>query len=155
MITKKGVITHEFRAVEIDHKYDFVKRYEIYLPVYYKLSYNNLNRIDKRLYLFGCKSYEEMHDVIDNEEDLKILEELERLGMNERFICEYDREKVNKKLMNSLRNEGIRAGEIRGIREGEIRRNIEVARNLLKEKVDYSVISRSTGLSINEINSLR
>ena len=79
--------------------------------------------------------------------------------MNGRFICEYDREKVNKKLMNSLKKEGIREGEIRGEikgrQEGIIERNIEIAKNLLKEKIDYNIISRTTGLSINQINSLK
>lgn len=153
------IVTHEFKAVEINHKYDFVKSYEIYLQIYYKLSYNNLNKIDKRLYLFRCKSYKEMYDIIDNTEDLKILEELERLGMNKKFICEYDREKVNKKLMNSLKSEGIREGEIKGEIRGEIRgrmeRNIEVARNSLKQNLSIDTISAITGLSINQINSLR
>jgi hypothetical protein len=122
---KNKLITHEFKAIEIEHKYDLVKSYEIYLPAYYNLKYKELSRIDKRLYLFRCKSYEEMHNIIDNEKDKKILEELERLGMNRRFVCEYDREKVNKKLMNSLKREGYiegqRIGEIRGQKIGEIR----------------------------------
>ena len=83
--------------------------------------------------------------------------------MNGRFICEYDREKVNKKLMNSMKKEGIREGmregeirgEIKGRQEGIIERNIEIAKNLLKEKIDYNIISRTTGLSINQINSLK
>ena len=152
---KQPIVTHVFKAVEIDHKYDFVKSFEIHLPIYYKLSYNSLNKIDKRLYLFKCKSYKEMHDIIDNKEDLKILEELERLGMNRRFVCEYDREKVNKKLMNSLKNEGIEQGIQQGIEQGVEKRNIEIARNMINDKVDFDSISKYTGLSINEIKNIK
>lgn len=145
------LVTHEFKAVEIDHKYDFVKSFEIYLPVYYKLRYNNLSRVDKRLYLFRCKSYKEMHDVIDNNEDLEILKELEMLGMNRKFISEYDTEKVNKKLMNSLRNEG----RLEGIEQGIEQEKINIARNSLKQNLSVDTISTITGLSIKQINSIR
>ena len=145
------IVTHEFKAVEIDHKYDFVKSYEIYLPVYYKLEYNNLSKIDKRLYLFNCKSYDEMHKVIDNEEDLEILKELEMLGMNRRFVSEYDREKVNRKLMNSLRNEGKLEGFEQGIKQNKI----EIARNMINDKVSIDSISKYTGLSIKQINNIK
>ena len=144
---KTSIVTHEFKAVEIEHLYDFVKSYEIYLPVYYKLCYNNLNKIDKRLYLFGCKSYKEMHEVIDNKDDLEILEELERLGMNRKFISEYDTEKVNKKLMNSLRNEG----KLEGIEQEKV----NIARNSLKQNLSVDTISTITGLSVNQINSIK
>lgn len=136
------------------------------MPVYYKLSYNSLNKIDKRLYLFRCKSYEEMKSVIDNEEDLKIVERLEMLGMDRKFVSEYDREKVNKKLMNSLRNEGLKLGEERGRilglnegklegrLEGKLEEKMEIARNLLKENISTSIISSTTGLSINQIKNI-
>ena len=144
------VVTYQYGAVEIDNKYDLVKSYEIYLPVYYKLGYNNLDKIGKRLYLFRCKSYKEMRDIIDNEEDLRVLEELEMLGMNRKFVSEYDREKVNKKLMNSLRNEGRLEGKLEGISQ----RNIEIARSMINDKVSIDSISKYTGLSINQINKI-
>ena len=145
------VVTHEFKAVEIEHKYDFVKSYEIYLPVYYKLGYNNLNMIDKRIFLFRCRSYKEMYDVIDNPEDLRILKELEMLGMNRKFISEYDREKVNKKLMNSLRNEGILEGMTQGIEQEKV----NIARSMKNDKVSVDSISKYTGLSVKQINSIK
>ena len=148
---KVPIVTHEFKAIEINHKYEFVKSYEIYLPVYYKLEYNSLNKIDKRLYLFRCKSYKEMHDIIDNKKDLEILEELEMLSMNRKFLCEYDREKVNKKLMNSLRTEGFEEGEIKG----KLEEKILTAKNMLKDKLSIDSISKYTGLSIKQINEIK
>lgn len=149
------IVTHEFKTIEVDHIYDFVKSYEIYLPVYYKLCYNNLSEIDKRLYLFRCKSYKEMYKIIDNKEDLEILRELEKLGMNRKFICEYDTEKVNKKFINSLRNEGRLEGISQGIEQGIEQEKMNIARKSLQEKLNVDTISTITGLSINQINSIK
>ena len=47
--------------------------------------------------------------------------------------------------------EGISEGKIEGINE----RNLEIAKNLLENKVDISIIASSTGLTEDEINSLK
>ena len=51
--------------------------------------------------------------------------------------------------------EGRKEGKAEGISEGKNERNIEIAKNLLKNKVDISIIASSTGLSEEEINSLK
>ena len=109
------------------------------------MCYHNSNKINKRLALFGAKSYEEMRKLA-SPEDLYIIEELERLGMNDKFIDEYDAELVNKTLMESLKEEGINEG----IKEGKI----EMVKNMLREKVDKGIICRVANLSIDEINNM-
>lgn len=60
-------------------------------------------------------------------------------------------------------NEGVIFGEKRGKKLGEKRganierrkRNIEIAKNLLKEVSDIDFISRITGLSVNKIKTLK
>ena len=49
------------------------------------------------------------------------------------------------------KEEGIIEGEERGIRK----RNIEVAKNLLKSNIPVEVIAQSTGLSVEEVDKLR
>ena len=51
--------------------------------------------------------------------------------------------------------EGREEGKAEGISEGKNERNIEIAKNLLKNKVDISIIASSTGLTEDEINSLK
>lgn len=51
--------------------------------------------------------------------------------------------------------EGRKEGKAEGISEGKNEKNIEIAKNLLKNKVDISIIVSSTGLSEEEINSLK
>ena len=49
------------------------------------------------------------------------------LSINRKFLCKYNREKVDKKLMNSLR--------IEGFKEGKIKEKLEnIAKNSLKKK---------------------
>ena len=51
--------------------------------------------------------------------------------------------------------EGRKEGKAEGISEGINDRNFEIAKNLLKNKVNISIIASSTGLSEEEINSLK
>ena len=92
-----------------------------------------------------------MRKIIDSKEVLEILKELERLGMNRKFVCEYDREKVNKKLMNSLKTEG----RLEGISQGIEQEKVNIARNSLRQNLSVDTISAITGLSIREINSIK
>jgi len=71
--------------------------------------------------------------------------------MNNKFVDEYDYEFVQKKLMNSIKDEGYENGK----QDGKIERNIEIAKNLLSENIDINIISKLTGLSINQINNLK
>ena len=51
-------------------------------------------------------------------------------------------------------DEGRKEGKKEGLEEGSTTKAMEIARNLLKNKVDISIIVQSTGLSIDEVNSL-
>ena len=51
--------------------------------------------------------------------------------------------------------EGREEGKAEGISEGKNDRNIEIARDMLKDNISVESISKYTDLSINEINSLK
>jgi predicted transposase/invertase (TIGR01784 family) len=51
--------------------------------------------------------------------------------------------------------EGERKGKLDGILEGERNGRLEVARNLLSNNVSLDIIAKSTGLSLDEIRTLR
>ena len=50
--------------------------------------------------------------------------------------------------------EGIEKGIEQGIEQGSKERNIEIAKEMIKEKLSLDVISKCTGLSIEEINNI-
>ena len=53
------------------------------------------------------------------------------------------------------RIEGFSQGKEEGISQGKIESKKEIAKNLLKNRVDISIIASSTGLTEEEINSLK
>ena len=135
-----------------------IESFEIYLPNYKVECYDKYDEIDKRLVLFNAKSYEEMERLIDNQEDLEILKELKNLGMSRIFLTEYEKEKVQKKLVNSAYDDGLEdgleQGLEQGLKQGFIKRNIDIARKMLVDNIDIKTISKYTNLSINEIKQL-
>ena len=52
-------------------------------------------------------------------------------------------------------SQGKAEGKIEGFSQGKVESKKEIAKNLLKNKVDISIIVSSTGLSEEEINSLK
>ena len=124
-----------------------IEIYEIYLPNYHKMCYDKCDKIEKRLWLFSEKDIEEMKRVVDNEEDKAIIEELERLSMDEKFFFDYDHEKVNKMLMNTEKELGKQ--------EGKKETAIEIAKKLLLKNLNVEEIIEITGLSIDEIEQLK
>ena len=92
-----------------------IESFEIFLPTFSKLYYNRYDEIDKRLVLFNCKSYEEMESLTTNSYDIKLIQELRRLSMDNEFIDHYDFENVQRKLQNSIRDESYQEGIIKGM----------------------------------------
>ncbi len=137
-----------YRLMESNIK-DIIKDieiYEIYLPEFKELCYDN-NEIDIRLCLFQKESYEEMRKITTNPKDLEVIEELERLAMDEKFIYDYDHEAVRRKEENSIRKDSFEEGVTQG--------KLEIARNLLKLAIKPEDISKATGLSLSEIHQLK
>jgi len=103
-----------------------------------------------------------MRDKTNNPKDIEIIEELERLAMNESFIYDYDHEAVQKKIENLIRyegkvegiQEGIERGIITGRKEGIRENQIQIVKNMLSKAMDIKLISELTGLSIKEIKNI-
>ena len=78
------------------------------------------------------------------------MDELKKLSKEEDFLPEYDFEREMRRVTNTEKEISKQEGLFEG-KETAIR---EVAIKLLKNNVDIKTISNSTGLSIEEINSL-
>ena len=94
----------------------------------------------------------------DNEEDLKIVKELERLGKMDKFILDYDHELVYRKTLNSMRLEGEKTGYLKGKSEGYASGKSDgiliTAKNLLLQDIPVEIVSKATGLSKAKVKSL-
>ena len=134
--------------------------HEVYLENYKGIRYNGDNKEEAYLSLFTANSYEELREIAgDDKEALKIVDELERLGIDDKFGVVYDNEAMQKRMINTARNwgydDGYDTGKADGLEEGAKAEKIEIAKNLLKKGVYIDLVSESTGLSIEELEELK
>ena len=112
--------------------------------------YNRLemNEFEKALSLLVSRNKEEAKDLSRGNDMLEeVFNNMEELNMNEVFLGMYDEEEENKKMMNSMKLEGLE--------EGIGQRNIEIAKNMINKNIDINIISEVTGLTIEEIENLK
>ena len=133
--------------------------YEVYLENYKGIRYNGDNKEEAYLSLFTATSYEELREIAGNDKEaLKIVDELERLGLDDKFGVVYDNEMMQKKMINTARNwgydDGKADGKAEGLEEGAKAKEIEIAKNLLNMGISKENIIKATGLSEEEINNL-
>lgn len=97
--------------------------------------------------------------------------EVKRLNQDHKFTefmsAEEEEEKLKKTLIEDARNDGekiglqkgkelgIQEGKELGIQEGETKKQIEIAKNMLENKMVPEMISKLTGLSKSEIEALK
>ena len=123
-----------------------IESYEIYLPNYKKVCYDS-SELEVSLSLFSADSFDKMRELTNNPRDIKIIEELERLAMDEEFKLHYNAEAVKRKTENSIKKESYQ----HGLEDGSKQEKLEIAQAMLNEKLDVQLISRTTGLSVEEI----
>ena len=153
----KNAITVGYDLINEEYKdvIDDLKIYDIYVASLDKINYNGSNEKETYLALFRAKSFEEMKEISgDNKEALRIVEELERLSEDDEFRTYYDAEEMQRKLVNSARLDGYDAGVIKGKEEGAKEEKIVIAKNFIKDGIPLEIVSKNTGLSIEELNKL-
>ena len=150
-------IKYKWITMEEELKISYIENKEIYTIDLEKIKekcYNGLemNNFEKSIAILVSRSKEEARKIAKSNEILeRVVYQMEELNKDSSFIGMYDVEEENKKLMNSMKLEGIEEGIEVGI-ESE---KIEIAHNLLKQNVDINIISESTGLSIEQIENLK
>ena len=131
------------------------KIHEVYLENYKGIRYNGDNKEEMYLSLFTATSYEELREIAGNEKEaLKIVDELEKLGIDDELGAVYDNEQMQKRLLNTARNWGYDDGKAEGLEEGKKEEKISIAKNLLKDGMSIESVSKNTGLSIEELQKL-
>ena len=88
----------------------------------------------------------ELIDITGDERIVKFMNELKKVNENPKFREFITEEQDKEFILNSVRNEGIE--------QGIGQRNIEIANNMIKDNISVATISKYTGLSINQINSI-
>ena len=82
-------------------------------------------------------------------------EELERLSRDKNIIGLYDKEKVEKKILNTRLLDAELRGKEKGIEEGKFEEKKEIARSMLNKGMTINDISEITGLTKEQIEELK
>ena len=89
---------------------------------------------------------------------MSCIRKVEELSTDPNFVGYYDLEEAHRQDIASSYDtgleEGLEQGIEKGIEQGSEKRNIEIAKNMLKDTNDYEKISKYTDLSIDIIKEL-
>ena len=140
-------IDYTLRNEKYNDVIDDIKIHNIYLESLKNVRYNGSNEEETFAAMMIASSYEEMREIANgNEEALYIVDKLERLNEDDKFRTNYNVELVRRKEINSARLDGYD--------DGAKAKEIEIAKNFLKDGIPIEVVSRNTGLSIEELEKL-
>ena len=132
--------------------------YEINMEKYMKLWYNkNEKELEKSKYIVMLNLEKEELEKLSKKDKvvIKYMKELERVNENPKFREYMSAEEDNKKIENSLKREWMEEGLREGIKEGSYKRNIEIAKTMLKDNMDIEIISKYTNLSKEELEKIK
>lgn len=106
--------------------------------------------------------YKLISQVLEKSVALKFMEDVVDMSKDEFILHEWEKDKFDELVkineLESAINEGkaigFEDGEKSGIIKGTNKRNIEIAKNMLKENIDIKTISKVTGLRIEDIQNI-
>ena len=108
--------------------------------------------LDKKDLNYLCKK--EGHEYMK-----KYMKNVEELNEDSEFVNVISPDKDNEMVINTLKNEAIKEGRLEGIKEGikeGIEKNtLETAKKMLDDNLSIDMVSKYTGLTKEEINSLK
>ena len=139
----------------MNRKYNLVKNgikiYDVYLVNYKDICYTGANEDEMLLSMLTAQTDEELKKITGNsKKGLVIMDEIEKLKLNDEFNAWYNAEKVEEKCRNSAYSEGYSEGVDNGTTETKL----EIAKSLLNTDMSINEISKHTGLSISELEKI-
>lgn len=130
---------------------DYIQ-YHVNLNNLPKLCYNELSEIERYYTLLTLDEEDKLLELCQGDEILMdTVDKLKIMSNDTEFITSLE----SKQIEEYCHKIALEDAEEKGIKEGEKSKQLEIAKNLLSENVDISVISKSTDLSIDEINDLK
>ena len=130
------------------------------LEKYYNGGKENLTKLEKILVMFQITSRKELRDISKGDEELESMAKIiEDLNEDENIIGLYDKDKMDEWMRKIDHAEAVKKGHKKGLEQGLEQgskgKALEIAKNMLKENMDLSVISRLTGLDEKIIQDLK
>ena len=147
-LTEVHTSEFETKDIEIHH---------INLAKLNKVDYNDIvNNKGTLLYFFVCNDQTLLEEVYEGDSFMKMLkEEAEKIVEGIDRLLYYDADELHRLDREDAIKEGREEGRQEGIEQGTSQAKHEIAKNLLAEGLDINVISKTTGLSLEELSNLK
>ncbi len=132
---------------------DKIRIIYFYLPKIREKFYNkdNLSEVEKLLLVFNEQSSTYLDELMEGNKVMKeYFEESNETSKKEEIIGLYDKELYDE----AMEYHRLRHAREDGMEEGEKKKSLEIAKNMLKKNMEINFISECTGLSIEEIRKL-
>ena len=141
------------------HNNEFIKNFIVYdinmekvKDIWYSKS---KKEIENNKYLImldlDLEELDELSKISKDRRVNKYMDEVKRVNEDPEFREFISAEEDNRKIENSIKKE-LRED---GIKEGQKERNVEIAKNMLKDNIPIITISKYTGLTKKEISLLK
>lgn len=166
-------------TISDDENHQYVKNFKIYeinMDYYMNLWYNksneevNIKIIKYRYFIMLNLSLSDLDELIKitngDERIVKYMNELKKVNDDPKYREYISEEDDIRFIKNSIKNEamregleegrakGIAQGMAEGMAEGIKLKQFEIAKELLRDNMSVSSVSKYTGLSINQINNI-
>lgn len=146
-----------FRIMDETGKYILDKNYinyHINMAKVREKGYNKdkLSKFEKIIMIMQEKCKKKLLEIAKGEEDLMMMvRKIEELSEDPEILGLYDKEKVDKLVQSINMAQSKKEGKEEGFSEGKK----ETAKNMLKEKISVETIMKCTGLSKEEIETIK
>ena len=147
--------------VLIDNFTLHLKNIAYYRDLYYTKG-EKLNRADMWLVVLSSENYEELYKTVSqilDEKDTDIfMDEVVKMNLEEPILTEWEAKMLDEiekyDTIKNSKEEGFEDGFEEGKNSGIQKTKVETARKMLEDKLDINLISKYTGLSIDEIKKM-
>ena len=170
-----------YRLIDEKTKEELTNKIEIVrvdLPYYVKRCYNKnvkeLDYKDKFIGMIGIEEKSKLEKIIKGEKKMEeIMKRVEEFSDDEEILGAYDAEthreetemlirmgyideanKIKEEFRKSVLEEGKKEGFEKGIEQGMEEKSAQIVKNMLKENLDIEIISKVTGLTLQEIEKI-
>ena len=136
----------------LSDKMEIVK---VNVPYFYSVCYNKDATLQERFIgLFNEDDSDKAKLLIRGDKDMEELYNKILENSDDEIIGLYDIESHRREVERSVREEAVEEGYSEGLEKGIEQRNIDIAKNMIKENIDIAIISKVTGLSVEDIKKL-
>ena len=117
--------------------------------------YNKVKEVKKLAKLLKITNIEEMEDEFKGDEAyMACVRRVEELSTDPNFVGYYDIEEARKQETEDIKETYLGIGMEKGIEKGSKEKQIEIAKSMIKDKMDIGVVSKYTSLSLEELSQL-